>query len=78
VEILDAPGLNVAQQPQTQAVLANTATIIYSYKNAFQHYIKVRCDDPRDKCQKRSDQDPCQPKYVLLLCLSVFLLIRPE
>lgn len=63
LEYLAAPGLNKAQQPQIQAVLANTATVIYSLKNPFQHYIKVRCDDPKNKCQNRPDDDPCQPKY---------------
>ncbi|KAH8589906.1 Spherulation-specific family 4-domain-containing protein [Bisporella sp. PMI_857] len=61
LEFLGAPGLNKAQQPQIQAVLANTATVIYSLKNPFQHYIKVRCDDPKKKCQNRPDDDPCQP-----------------
>jgi len=65
LEFLGAPGQNQAQQSQIQAVLANTATMIYSYKNPFQHYIKVRCDDPKKRCQnKPSDDpdDPCKPK----------------
>ncbi|KAJ0414504.1 Spherulation-specific family 4-domain-containing protein [Aspergillus carlsbadensis] len=62
LEFLGAPGLNKGKQGQIQAVLANVATMIYSYKNPFQHYIKVRCDDPRKKCQKRPDQDRCLPK----------------
>ncbi|KAL8775163.1 MAG: hypothetical protein Q9194_003851, partial [Teloschistes cf. exilis] len=62
LEFLGAPGLNKDKQPQIQAVMANIATVIYSYKNPlFQHYIKVRCDDPAKKCQKRPDNDPCQP-----------------
>jgi len=74
VEFLGAPGLNTAQQPQIQAVFANTATIIYSYKDLFfQNYIKIRCDDPRKRCQNRPDQqDPCQPKYVLPPYLSFY------
>ena len=62
LEYLGAPGLNTAQQPQIQAVFANMATMIYSYENPFQHYIKVRCDDPYKRCQNRPDQDKCQPK----------------
>jgi hypothetical protein len=68
LEFLGAPGLNKVQQPQIQAVFANTATMIYSYKNPhlFQHYIKIRCDDPGKRCQNRPDQqDPCQSKYLL-------------
>lgn len=64
LEYLGAPGLNKDAQPQIQAVFANMATIIYSNINPFQHYIRVRCDDPLKKCQKRPDQDPCEPKYV--------------
>lgn len=59
VEFLGAPGLNKQKQPQIQAVLTNAATIIYSNKNPFQYYIKVRCDDPFNYCQNRPDQDPC-------------------
>jgi len=66
LEFLGAPGLNKDAQPQIQAVFANMATMIYSYKNPFQHYIKVRCDDPRKRCQKRPDQDHCRPTYVRL------------
>lgn len=62
LEFLGAPGLNKDKQPQIQAVLANAATVIYSNKNLFQHYLKVRCDDPFNRCQNRPDQDPCQPK----------------
>lgn len=63
LEFLGAPGLNHAEQPKIQAVLANAATVIYSYRNPlFQHYIKVRCDDPFNRCQNRPDHDPCQPK----------------
>ncbi|BCR95354.1 uncharacterized protein AKAW2_20294S [Aspergillus luchuensis] len=62
LEFLGAPGLNQGKQGQIQAVLKNVATMIYSYENPFQHYIKVRCDDPRKKCQKRPDQDRCLPK----------------
>lgn len=63
LEFLGAPGLNQDKQSQIQAVLANAATVIYSYKNPLlQHYIKVRCDDPFNRCQNRPDQDPCQPK----------------
>jgi len=50
LEFLGAPGLNKGQQTQIQAVFANVATMIYSYKNPFQHYIKVRCDDPAKLC----------------------------
>ena len=64
VEFLRAPGLNTNAQAQIQAVFANMATMIYSYKNPFQHYIKVRCNDPRKRCQNRPDNDPCAPKYV--------------
>ncbi|KAL2803070.1 hypothetical protein BJX63DRAFT_437280 [Aspergillus granulosus] len=35
--------------------------MIYSYINPFQHYIKIRCDDPKKQCQNRPDNDPCQP-----------------
>lgn len=62
LEFLGAPGLNKAQQPKIQAVFANVATVIYSNKNPFQHSIKVRCDDPYNRCQNRPDQDPCLPK----------------
>ena len=62
LEFLGAPGLNKDKQSQIQAVLANAATVIYSNKNIFQHYLKVRCDDPFNRCQNRPDQDPCQPK----------------
>ena len=62
LEYLGAPGLNTDAQPQIQAVFANMATMIYSYKNPFQHYIKVRCDDPMKRCQNRPDQDPCKPR----------------
>ncbi|KAE8150838.1 hypothetical protein BDV25DRAFT_139433 [Aspergillus avenaceus] len=58
LDFLGAPGLNIAQRPQILAVFANTATIIYNYKNPFQHYIKIRCDDPLKKCQNRPDQHP--------------------
>lgn len=68
LEFLGAPGLNQGKQGQIQAVLKNVATMIYSYENPFQHYIKVRCDDPRKKCQKRPDQDRCLPKYVPCCC----------
>ncbi|CAI4218928.1 unnamed protein product [Parascedosporium putredinis] len=61
LEFLGAPGQNKHQQAQIQAVLANVATMIYSYKNLFQHYIKVRCDDPAKLCQNRPDNNPCQP-----------------
>lgn len=54
LDFLGAPGLNKPQQPQIQAVFANVATVIYSYKNPFQHFIKVRCDDPVKRC-------PCKP-----------------
>ena len=51
VEFLGPPGFNRAQQSQIQDVLANVATMIYSYKNPlFQHYLKVRCDDPYFMC----------------------------
>jgi hypothetical protein len=73
LDFLGAPGLNQAQQPQIQAVLANTATVIYSHKHSFQHYIKVRCDDPNKRCQNRPDQESYRPKYVLPLWLSVDL-----
>ncbi|KAH7413490.1 hypothetical protein BKA64DRAFT_771606 [Cadophora sp. MPI-SDFR-AT-0126] len=49
-----------AWRPQIQAVFANTATVIYSDKILFQHYIIVRCDDPGKRCQKRPDLDPCE------------------
>lgn len=62
LEFLGAPGLNKDQQSQIQAVFANAATVIYSNKNIFQHYLKVRCDDPFNICQNRPDNDPCQPK----------------
>ncbi|KAL4981834.1 hypothetical protein BDW68DRAFT_192642 [Aspergillus falconensis] len=52
LEFLGAPGLNKAAQPKIQAVFANTATMIYSYKNYFfQHTIKIRCDDPEKLCK---------------------------
>ncbi|KAM0796822.1 hypothetical protein BDR22DRAFT_505206 [Usnea florida] len=61
LEFLGAPGLNSDKQSQIQAVLANAATVIYSYTNPLTHWIKVRCDDPLNRCQNRPDQDPCQP-----------------
>lgn len=63
LEFLGAPGANQPQQAQIQAVLANVATVIYSYKNPFfQHYIHVRCDDPGRRCENRPDNDPCDPE----------------
>lgn len=41
LEYLGASGLNTDAQPKIQAVFANMATMIYSYTNPFQHYIKV-------------------------------------
>ena len=58
LEFLGAPGLNKDKQSQIQAVLANAATVIYSNKNIFQHYLKVRCDNSFNVCQNR----PGQPK----------------
>ncbi|KAM3418367.1 hypothetical protein BST61_g4366 [Cercospora zeina] len=46
---------------QIQAVLANMATVVYSYVNPFQHALHVRCDDPGKRCQNRPQDDPCQP-----------------
>lgn len=60
VEFLRAPGLN--KQPQILAVFKNMATVIYSNKNPFQHYIKIQCDDPSQFCPKRPDKDPCKPE----------------
>ena len=68
LEFLGPPGLNKDQQSQIQAVLANIATVIYTYKNPlFVHYIKVRCDDPAKRCQNRHENDPCKPRYSLSL-----------
>lgn len=68
LEFLGAPGLNKDKQSQIQAVLANIATVIYTYKNPlFVHYIKVRCDDPLKRCQNRPKDDPCKPRYSLSL-----------
>lgn len=61
LEFLGAPGLNKDKQSQIQAVLANAATVIYSYKDPFQHYLRVRCDDRWKRCQNRPDPDPCHP-----------------
>jgi len=61
LEFLGAPGLNRRRQKQIQAVLANVATVIYSYKNPLQHRLHVRCDDPRKRCDKRPANDPCEP-----------------
>jgi hypothetical protein len=59
LEYLGAPGLNKIQQPQIQAVFANVATMIYSYKNPiFRHYIRVRCDDNDKQCQNHPSNDP--------------------
>ncbi|KAL3475107.1 hypothetical protein BJX99DRAFT_259722 [Aspergillus californicus] len=60
LEFLGPPGLNIAQKPQIQAVLANTATIIYSYINPWENYIKIRCDDPHRQCKHRPDDDACR------------------
>lgn len=62
LEYLGAPGLNYHKQPQIQAVLANAAGLIYNRPNATQHYIKVRCDDPSNRCQNSPDRNPCQLK----------------
>ncbi|CAK1364023.1 hypothetical protein CB0940_04010 [Cercospora beticola] len=62
LEFLGPPGLNKPQQAQIQAVLANMATVIYSYINPFTHPLHVRCDDPGKLCQNRSKDDRCQPK----------------
>ncbi|KAJ5951404.1 uncharacterized protein N7479_009817 [Penicillium vulpinum] len=61
MEFLGPSGLNQAQQPQIQAVFANTATVINGHKSPFQHFIKIRCDDPEKLCQNQPDQDPYQP-----------------
>jgi hypothetical protein len=76
LEFLGAPGLNKGQQTQIQAVFANVATMIYSYKNPFQHYIKVRCDDPSNLCQNRPGGNPCQPKYALSPCLPIIYMYQ--
>lgn len=60
LEFLGPPGLNQRKQAQIQAVLANMATMIYSY-SPFNHYIHARCDDPKKKCQNRPQDDPCEP-----------------
>ncbi|OQE22274.1 hypothetical protein PENSTE_c010G02871 [Penicillium steckii] len=60
-EFLGPSGFNKAHQPNIQAVFANTAKVIHGYGHPIQHYIKVRCDDPRKRCQKRPPQDKCQP-----------------
>ncbi|KAF6219988.1 hypothetical protein HO133_003813 [Letharia lupina] len=61
VEYLGPPGLNGPQQKQMQAVFANMATMIYSYKNPVQHWLHVRCDDPLKRCQRRPPGNPCVP-----------------
>ncbi|PPJ50821.1 hypothetical protein CBER1_06501 [Cercospora berteroae] len=61
LEFLGPLGLYQPQQAQIQAVLANMATVIYSYKNPFRHALHVRCNDPKKKCQNRPENDPCQP-----------------
>jgi hypothetical protein len=71
LEFLGAPATNKDQQSEIQAVFENTATVIYSYKNPFQHWIKIRCDDPSNACTKSNQDDPCKSGYVLPPCLSV-------
>ncbi|KAJ6073323.1 hypothetical protein N7467_011408 [Penicillium canescens] len=60
LEFLGAPMANKDQQSEIQAVFANTATVIYSSKNPFQHWIKIRCDDPSNVCPKSNEDDPCK------------------
>ena len=60
LEYLGPPGRNQPQQAQIQALYANIATVIYSYKNSFQHYLRVRCDDPNKSCNNY--KNPCNPK----------------
>lgn len=62
LDYLGAPGYNFDKQPEIQAVLANAADIIRTFRNVSQQYIKVRCDDPARKCQNRLEENPCQPK----------------
>ena len=64
LEFLGAPGNNKEKQAQIQAVFGNVATVIYSYVNPLTHYIHVRCDDIGEKCEKRPDNDPCNPESV--------------
>ncbi|KAL8806443.1 MAG: hypothetical protein Q9182_001358 [Xanthomendoza sp. 2 TL-2023] len=61
LEFLGPPGINGPRQSQIQAVLANIATVIYSYKDPAEHYIHVRCDDPSRECSQPSGNDPCNP-----------------
>lgn len=55
LEFLGALGLNKDKQPQIQAVYKIMAITIYNNKNPFQHYIKIRCDDPSQICPKEPD-----------------------
>lgn len=56
LEYLGPSAKNVEQQSEIQAVLANVATTIYSYKTyPVEHYIKVRCDDPDKYCPQTCD-----------------------
>ncbi|KAL8810681.1 MAG: hypothetical protein Q9200_002379 [Gallowayella weberi] len=61
LEFLGPPGINGPRQSQIQAVLANIATVIYSYKDPAEHYIHVRCDDPKQECSQPPGNDPCNP-----------------
>ena len=62
LDYLGAPGYNFDKQPEMQAVLANAADVLYTFKNVSQQYIKVRCDDPARMCQNSPSENPCQAK----------------
>jgi hypothetical protein len=63
LEYLGPSGLNVRAQPQIQGVFSNAATVYPgSILNPFQHYVVVRCDDPKNRCHNDDeDNDPCNP-----------------
>jgi len=51
LEYLGPPGLNIDQRSQIQAVFANAATVYPgSILNPFKLYIRVRCNDPFERC----------------------------
>src|SRR5271170_4195899 len=61
LEYLGPPGFNKRQQSQIQAVFANAATVYPgSFFNPLRWYIRVRCDDPRQRCVDTGN-DPCNP-----------------
>jgi hypothetical protein len=58
LEFFGPDALNKDEQKQIQAVLANAATVKSGW-SLIPNYIHVRCDDPKKRCPKDGDKDPC-------------------